>query len=130
MTTTYYIFRGNGQCGKCKAMTGVYTVEPGRPHPNCGCEIVEIDEGNCGNFRYSGSPWPDDPYGAPVKDVGGGREKWRVEVEVNKEDGSTEKQVIEVDVPSDMPHEDKMEAIDNAAEDAAEQIEDCPFLCC
>lgn len=124
----YYIFRGNPDCGSCGSRSGVYTVLPARPHPSCGCEVVLMDPGDCGNFTYEGSGWPGDPHGAPVKDVGNGRERWRIEVEVTKENGSKEKTIIEVEVPSDMPHHKKMDAIEHAAEDAAEQIEDCPGL--
>jgi hypothetical protein len=121
----YYIFRGNGKCGKCKANSGVYSVRPSRPHPNCRCEIVEIDDGDCGNFRYQGKHWGP-PHNAPVKDLGNGLEAWQIEVEVTKRDGSVERRTIEIQLPSDMPFAHKMMVIGDAAEDAAEDIEDCP----
>jgi hypothetical protein len=89
-----------------------------------------MDEGNCGNFKYNGTGWPGDPSMNPVLDIAGGHELWRIKVVVTMDDGTTTTEIIEVDVPTDMDFDDKMEAIGHAAEDKAEEIEDCPFLCC
>ena len=123
MSRPYYIFQGNSDCGKCDAARGVYSVHPGGPHSHCRCSVIRIDEGDCGNFHGRGEPWPDGTYGP--RDAGEGRERWRIEVEVTKRDGSTETRIIEIEAPKDMNWEARLDAFHDAMEHAAEEIEDC-----
>lgn len=39
---TIWRFDGSGGCEDCGAMTGDYSYDPGRPHPNCNCSCTEV----------------------------------------------------------------------------------------
>ncbi|HET9361606.1 MAG TPA: hypothetical protein VFO58_17760 [Vicinamibacterales bacterium] len=39
-----WIFTPGGEaCGTCQGMQGIYEHQPGRPHPNCQCDISSFD---------------------------------------------------------------------------------------
>ena len=38
----------NGSCAACLALEGYHDEEPERPHPNCDCDIFEVDENDPG----------------------------------------------------------------------------------
>lgn len=123
--TTYYIFRGRGDCGSCSSYSGYYTIHPGRPHENCQCEIVIQEEKDCdGDWSAGGI--------GGARDLGNGNVEQDFMLDVTQPDGSVDHDVVTVSWPTDMDPEDMMDAIEDALEDAASDISDpCPpFLCC
>lgn len=119
MTDSYYIFHGNGECGTCSAAAGEYTVKPGRPHENCGCEI-EYVRGDC-QWTVVGSQ--------NVTIHGSGARTWEAGVEVDCPDGhSGSSASISVTIDAGMAGSGAVfDALDDAVSDlAAEICAQCP----
>ncbi|MFH2053276.1 MAG: hypothetical protein ABIK96_12475 [bacterium] len=123
--TTWYIFKGRGDCGSCNSYSGYYTIHPGRPHKNCQCEIIVKEEKKCdGKYSCGGL--------TPPRDLGNGYTEQDLWLDVTQPDGSVDRDIVTVSWPNELNHEWKLDIIDEAMADAARDLSDpCPpFLCC
>lgn len=123
--STFYVFEGSPDCGPCDGQSGYYTIYPGRPHDNCGCEITEVEDKDClGEWEASGGPF---------RDMGDYFEQDMI-LNVTQPDGSVETDIVTIRWPIGTDYIDSdafMDAMEEALEDRARELsEDCqPFLC-
>ena len=119
--SVYFIFNGRASCGKCSARSGHYVFNPGRPHPNCTCEILKKRERDCdGDWTAGGIRTTQEA----AIDGFLERDYW---LKVTQPNGDIDHDVVKVVWPEGMDHTDFHNLLEEILEDrCVEMAEKCP----